>query len=546
MKIRILHPALRDFFDQLRFAPLEQKKKQLAAAEQLLMILDSEREYPYDFIVYRITGYRPRSEGTTQLLSGRDLLADLRVWIAQLSDELEQNISEITEPVYTVEQLSEKFSVSTKTIRRWQKRGLNGRIYVFADRKKRLGFTQSAVESFEQSCPEMIQKGSSFSQVDPEQTQSILRFACELAANRTYKTQYALVRDVAGQTGRACLTVRSILDHALRDDARSFPLPHSRGRLAGKEAASLHKLNQQGASVRELMEKFKRSRSSIYRIINQQRARELFGRKIDYVESPEFSRSDAATIILGEPNDASNPELAKPSNLLSRQQEADLFRRYNYLKYLAIQERKLIQKDRPDSARLKRIVDLLRQADDVKTRIIEANMPLVINIAGKHAASGYSMSELVSEGNMSLMAAVEKFDYTRGYRFSTYASWAIVKEFAKLIPAESRRPDRAGGADMTNLPVNLRIEQLPDISAVEQAQQDLRKIIEYNLDEREQYVILNHYALETGVIKKKPKTLKQIGDDLKLSKERIRQIELQALQKLRQSLSPEQFDLLTG
>ncbi len=82
--------------------------------------------------------------------------------------------------------------------------------------------------------------------------------------------------------------------------------------------------------------------------------------------------------------------------------------------------------------------------------------------------------------------------------------------------------------------------------AVEQAHRDLQTIIKDNLDQREQYIILNHYALDPEIIKKKPKTLKQIGDHLNLSKERIRQIELQALQKLRQSLSPEQFDLLTG
>ena len=94
--------------------------------------------------------------------------------------------------------------------------------------------------------------------------------------------------------------------------------------------------------------------------------------------------------------------------------------------------------------------------------------------------------------------------------------------------------------------MNLRLEPLPDVAAVEQAQQDLQAIIKNNLDQREQYIILNHYALDAAVIKKKPKTLKQIGDELDLSKERIRQIELQALQKLRHSLSPEQFDLLTS
>ncbi len=294
------------------------------------------------------------------------------------------------------------------------------------------------------------------------------------------------------------------------------------------------------------MELFGRSRSSIYRIINQQRVKELFSQKIEYVPSEEFARPDAEQLILSEPLAKLFPEESARSALLSRQQEEALFRRYNYLKFMASQQCDRIKRGQPRSRRLSHIESLLKQAEAVKKVIIETNMALVVSISGKHLAVGGQMSELVSEGSVALMAAVEKFDYARGYRFSTYASWAIVKDFARLIPAEAKRLDRAGGTDMANLPVDLRFEQLPGIMAVEQAHRDLQTIIKNNLDPREQYIILNHYALDPGIIKKKPKTLKQIGDHLNLSKERIRQIELQALQKLRQSLSPEQFDMLTG
>ncbi|MHC4905908.1 MAG: sigma-70 family RNA polymerase sigma factor, partial [Planctomycetota bacterium] len=311
-----------------------------------------------------------------------------------------------------------------------------------------------------------------------------------------------------------------------------------------KDASHLYRLSRQNVPIKTLMETFGRSRSSIYRIINQQRAKELFSRKIEFTPSEEFLAPAAEQSILSVSLERILPD--KDRVLLSRQQEAELFRRYNYLKFSASQERAKIQRGRPRSDRLNRIESLLSQIDAVNKIIIEANMPLVVSIAGKHLTAGTQMNELVSEGSVALMAAVEKFDYTRGYRFSTYASWAIAKAFARLIPAEAKRPDRAGGADFANLPINLRLEQLPDVAAVEQAQRDLQTIIKNNLDRREQYIILNHYALDPAVIKKKPKTLKQIGEDLDLSKERIRQIELQALHKLRQSLSPEQFDLLTG
>jgi len=229
--------------------------------------------------------------------------------------------------------------------------------------------------------------------------------------------------------------------------------------------------------------------------------------------------------------------------LLNRQQEFELFRRYNFLKFLAYSKRHKEKMQDMKGRELKGIENYLAEAEKIKRKIIESNMLLVVNIARKHVREQSMLMDLISEGNVSLMKAVEKFDYTKGFRFSTFASWVITKDFARKIPAEFEMRQKSEA--LQDVETDRRITAGADFAAIEQARASLVEVIKNELDEREQYIILNHFGLLTTGIKKNKKTLVQIGEHLKLSKERVRQLELAAIQKLRQRLSIEQFELLT-
>ena len=215
--------------------------------------------------------------------------------------------------------------------------------------------------------------------------------------------------------------------------------------------AQIARLWRRGVSVEVLAQQHGRSASAIERVINEGRAAHILEQKLEAMYDPSFDAADAAKVILAPmPKPAGTRQTVKvrpPADLppylaslytdtplLSREQEAHLFRKMNYLKHKAVKLREALEPTRPRTSELNEIERLQAEALAVKNQIIRSNLRLVVSIAKKRVGPTNNFFELVSDGNMSLIRAVEKFDFARGFKFSTYASWAIMKNFAPDNP----------------------------------------------------------------------------------------------------------------
>ncbi|MFQ5494665.1 MAG: sigma-70 family RNA polymerase sigma factor, partial [Phycisphaerae bacterium] len=227
--------------------------------------------------------------------------------------------------------------------------------------------------------------------------------------------------------------------------------------------------------------------------------------------------------------------------LLTAEQERDLFRRYNYLKHKVSGALRDLDPDEITPPQDGVLGDLIGRVEEVRKRIIAANLRLVVSIARKHVGWSPNFFEVISDGNMSLMRAVERFDYARGTKFSTYATWAIVKNYARSIPEQHYHCARyvTGQDELLHATADHR-PAAPHGSDRKRIREIIAAALT-GLSEREREVVRGHFGLggRDTVL-----TLDQLGRRFGVTKERIRQIEQKALSRLRATLSPSLADAL--
>jgi len=228
------------------------------------------------------------------------------------------------------------------------------------------------------------------------------------------------------------------------------------------------------------------------------------------------------------------------TELLSPAMEVQLFEAMNACKRRARRLQKRLSLATPDEALVGELERWMNLAVETRNRIVAANVRLVVSVARKFAGVHCSLTELISDGNLTLLKAVEKFDVSRGFRFSTYATWALRYDFVRSVGRNGKAATRfQAGDDQLEAVADTRGDGNEDLRRAT-GLRALDRMLTF-LDPREHAIILRRFGLIPGSAES---SLQEISRDLGICKERVRQLQLRAIEKLRSSagdFAPEQW-----
>jgi RNA polymerase sigma factor (sigma-70 family) len=288
--------------------------------------------------------------------------------------------------------------------------------------------------------------------------------------------------------------------------------------------------------------------------VDQARLQSLLSEPMDFIDSKEFYVRDAETRIYDDAPGIRKPDVAwyrplmddlTPSSksqstrqsgtvLLTADEERVLFLQYNYSRYRIAKLQKEIGPNGPTDEQAHELLRWYRKALQYREQIAETNLALVLAMAKRTRMSEVDFADLVSEGNMALLRSVDKFDCGRGFKFSTYACRAILKAFSRQGMKLSKYRQRFPTDFDPALEKSNHLETVRRTHE-EECADEVKHIVlnnEADLSEVEQTVIHHRFGIGTDG-EKPPLTLEQVGQIIGVTKERVRQIQNKALEKVR-------------
>lgn len=263
---RLTVEAIEDLARQLRFAPKHALLKDLARTEALVDDINPDQEYPEDFVIFRVTGYR-RDAASTAMISGSDLLGELAALAEHLSAAAKISIGEV-EGALAPEDLCSRWSVSRKTLERYRKKGLLSRRVIGQSGRPRVVFTNEAVASFETRHPTVLESASSFTRLDESTRERVIELARQVA--HTGKTLNQAALQVSQEIGRGHETVRQILRK--HDQESDDPIFEESGPLTSKQRRFAYRAWRRSIEPGEIAERLGKPRPAVQRVTADERA----------------------------------------------------------------------------------------------------------------------------------------------------------------------------------------------------------------------------------------------------------------------------------
>lgn len=336
--------AVEELYKQLRYAPPSTRKRQMDHAESLVAEIDRSVNYPEDFIVYRITGYRPDNDNATMLV-GEALLPDLVNFVLRISRDLDLPPDYNDRNARLLPDIATELNISTKTLERYRKKGLVCHYVTMDDGHQLLACFEDALHRYIREHDGTIKRAAGFTRITARDERELIAQARSLRTADGATLNEAAAQ-LAQQHGRAHETVRMLLRRHDRSAAVPIfidPIP-----LRDREARLLYRAWRYGAAVALMSERLGKTTTTIHRAINRQRGLRLSELDLNHVTLPTFSIEDAAEVILSPASVNTNLNclpsrhdalalisLARSMEALNEDDEHALIAAYNFLKHRA-------------------------------------------------------------------------------------------------------------------------------------------------------------------------------------------------------------------
>ena len=451
---RVRVGALLDLIEQLRYTPREALKRDIARAESLAGEIEPGLTYPEDWVVFRVTGYRPDMDDPANIV-GEALRADLSALVERLSDLAGLTDEDINGQTCSLDELAQRWNVSHKTIERYRKRGLVAHRVSDDKGRTRLSFRLETVERFEREQEGRISAAGRFSRIPPDVELEMIRLA-EQERRSHGRTLSDAAAHIAERTGRSHEAVRQVLQRHDREAER--PIFDDPPALSDRNKRAIHRAMRRGLEPSSIADRFSRSRASIIRVYNEHRAELL--RSLDLDAPGGAGKKDADAVLSPAPVRSIHLERAPAdvNEVLERAakapvpigvEESTRAIAYCLLRHRARLIASELTTSAPEAERIDECETMLRWAARLKAALLHAQLPVIVRTVREQIPEQIERlptadaSALIGGAFGAAGEAIDHYDPHKGGRLAAPVGLAVHQFAAERARALAPTPGKA-------------------------------------------------------------------------------------------------------